>query len=92
MDKQHCYCNMLDPKRGTLIDPETANHMRSGIPLCDQRCADRYDRAEQQREIAGQFRRTRVGGQNIGARSARDVPARTSWAFREHRSMAEVEG
>jgi hypothetical protein len=91
--KEHCYCNLTDSKRGKLIDPEEADHMRNGIPMCDQRCADRYDRAEQQRDVAAQFRRTRVGGQNIGGpRPARDVPAGTSWTFRDHRSMAEVVG
>jgi hypothetical protein len=88
--KEHCYCNLLDPKVGKMVEPEMTDHMRNGIPLCDQRCADRYDRAQQQRDVADQFRRTRIGGQNIG-RAARDVPVGTSWAFLSHRTMAEVD-
>lgn len=64
--KEHCYCNLLDAKRGTMVEPEMADHMRNGIPFCDRRYADRYDRAQQQRDVAEQFRRTRIGGANIG--------------------------
>jgi hypothetical protein len=87
--KEHCYCHMLNPKIGTMVEPEDATHMRSGIPLCDQRCADRYDRAEQQRDVTAQYRRTRIGGENIG-RAVRDVPAGEPWTFPGHRSLAEV--
>jgi hypothetical protein len=57
---------MLDARRGTLVDPEAVSHMRHGIPMCGQQCADRYDRAQQQRDVVAQFHRTRVGGQYVG--------------------------
>jgi hypothetical protein len=68
MSKVHCYCNLLDATRGGMVDPDLADHIREGIPLCGSFCANRYDQAAQQREIAAQFQRSRIGGENIGRR------------------------
>ena len=66
----HCYCNLKDPRVGGMVDPETANHMRSGIPICSTQCAARYDRDEERRHPVT---RARVGGQNIGRGPVFDV-------------------
>lgn len=48
--KQHCWCNMIEPRRGVMIELEDATQMRDGIPLCDEKCAQEYDRRKQHRE------------------------------------------
>lgn len=42
---------MLDAKRGALVDPDVADHMRSGIPLCSNQCAAEYDKQEEARQL-----------------------------------------
>lgn len=42
--KEHCWCNMRDPQRGTMVDPNDADHIRDGIPICGHACLTAYDR------------------------------------------------
>lgn len=42
---------MLDARRGSLVDPDVADHIRSGIPLCSNQCAARYDKQEEARQL-----------------------------------------
>ncbi len=41
--KKHCYCHMLPGKRGAMVDPERADYVRDGIPICSTQCCERYD-------------------------------------------------
>jgi hypothetical protein len=74
---RYCYCGRCS------LDTQNADFVVNGKPLCDPDCITRA--REQQREL----RRHRVGGQQIG-RAARDIAPGHSWAFREHRSLADI--
>lgn len=50
--REHCYCNMLHPRKGSMLDPEHATQVRDGIPLCSNICAEAYDTAQERREKA----------------------------------------
>jgi len=67
-----CYCG------NAHLDPEHADFVIDGRPLCDAKCYTRFQAAV---EIINIIR---------DARAARDVAAGTSWAFIEHRNQAQV--
>jgi hypothetical protein len=58
---------MRCPRLGGMVDTETADHVRDGIPLCGDVCVAGYDhdRADQKRRES--LRRYRIGGQQIGS-------------------------
>lgn len=55
--KSHCYCNMLSPKNGTMVEANDATYVRDGIPICGTHCVEEYNRRMEQREAQKRIRR-----------------------------------
>lgn len=58
-----------------LLNPQDVSYVYRGVPFCRLSCMRRAEDRDDQRR----------------ARPARDVPPGTSWAFPEHRTLAEVD-
>ena len=64
--KEHCWCQMRNWTVGKRLDPEHAEYVRSGIPLCSYQCAREYDRRKEEsarnfaRNLANKRQNTRT--------------------------------
>lgn len=66
MSRIHCFCNLRDSTRGGMVDPDLADHIRDGIPLCGAQCASRYDMLAAEYERQQSLRLQAMGGKVNG--------------------------
>ena len=75
MSRVPCFCGHY------RISAENADYVKDGRPLCHSVTCER---------AALRSKHPELHQETVDIRAARDVPAGTSWAFTEHRTMAEV--
>jgi hypothetical protein len=49
--KKHCWCNMLNARKGRLIAESDIRIERDTLPMCSEQCAASYDRLKEERQL-----------------------------------------